>query len=343
MVRFLVFGFELQLYKDYELTMIYWYLENLFEWKAQLYLFVQWNSLAEAHSSHRFAHVFQGSLDCAGGHVGNERSVMYGLVQAKQALCSGMRHVTALWLKEQRVKRPAYFDSERLRYHNRFKAFLAVNLPSFLAYDAFRASQQKLSEECTYGTSVKCFTSCKVFLEGLINKERPPPDTSNELKSLLKISKTNIVVLNLLASGYKATQRVQFDFSLHPEFPTFRVRLSKYCTPPRKSDIHKLLLGYVWAPSCAQSRLSGLLSTYGASPTAEDRRVVRKAKKTVNRYQSCHSAKTKREIKIKKALRKISTYPDYLINKVTISALGSRIGRATVGARNLRPVLKPRC
>ena len=80
-----------------------------------------------------------------------------------------------------------------------------------------------------YNYAAKHFSQAKTMYEGLQTGEIPPapgmPADLPELDHLLKIAKTNFVVMKLLLGGHKADvkARPEYDFSCHKIYPIIKV------------------------------------------------------------------------------------------------------------------------
>ncbi|UYV78827.1 NAA35 [Cordylochernes scorpioides] len=113
------------------------------------------------------------------------------------------------------------FDQERVRYEHRFAPLGAVLTPPPVHYSQFREA----STHCPspYLDACKCFHNAKLLLETL-------PDPTPEVQSLVKIAKTNFVVVKLMLGGHLkdspvcVTDPIQFDFSQHCWFPIIKIR-----------------------------------------------------------------------------------------------------------------------
>jgi len=68
-----------------------------------------------------------------------------------------------------------------------------------------------------YNGAAKCFQQTRVHLETI-------PSPSTEVQALIKVAKTNFVVMRVLIGGHKKDSNAppEFDFSLHKLFPVIK-------------------------------------------------------------------------------------------------------------------------
>ena len=70
-----------------------------------------------------------------------------------------------------------------------------------------------------YEAASRHFAAAKIALETI------PYNETGDLEGLLKVVKTNIVIMNLASQGHKKASKVTsiLDFSVHKHFPIFRL------------------------------------------------------------------------------------------------------------------------
>ena len=80
-----------------------------------------------------------------------------------------------------------------------------------------------------FGQSMKYFAQAKSMYESLLAGDFPPapgmPTELPDINTLLKISKTNFVVMSLMMGGHKADAKAKpvWDFSQHKIHPIIKV------------------------------------------------------------------------------------------------------------------------
>lgn len=115
------------------------------------------------------------------------------------------------------------FDSEQVRYEHRFAPFQNLLTPPPVQYSEFREMtsverlQQPVDSIYFYITGCKHFHQARQLLENI--------QSDSEISDLLKIAKTNFIVLKLLAGGHKkdSVTPPEFDFSVNKYFPIVKL------------------------------------------------------------------------------------------------------------------------
>ncbi|RZF44671.1 hypothetical protein LSTR_LSTR000623 [Laodelphax striatellus] len=223
MIMFLLSGFELELYSTHEYPYIFWYLyEFLYGWLM--------SSLTRADS-------FLSEQEMMSSGEGKNRSQRRNktkkkrtrpyareitLYQALQNMCGGYYKAMLGFKLDGKVRLPhTEFDSERVRYEHRFAPFTGLLTPPPVQYGEFRemaAALQQSGSTSLYLAGCKHFHTARTFLDSIAQ-----PD--NEIQDLLRVAKTNFVVLKLLATGHKKDSSTppEFDFSCHHQFPIIKI------------------------------------------------------------------------------------------------------------------------
>ncbi|KAG0725073.1 N-alpha-acetyltransferase 35, NatC auxiliary subunit [Chionoecetes opilio] len=227
MIKYLLTGFTLELYAVHEYHYVYWYLyEFVYVW------------LVSALSRADAMLLEQDGYDINRGKSGRSsknknrnrkkhrpygKEITYN--QALQHLCGGY-YKAMLGLREAgKVKLPLQeFDSEQVRYEHRFLPFSVVMTPPPVHYDQFLSMtdlgnfSQPVSPVTLFHDARNHFFKARSLLEAI----HAP---STEVQQLLKVVKTNFVVMKLLEGGHKADDptRPQFDFTTHPCFPIIKI------------------------------------------------------------------------------------------------------------------------
>uniref|UniRef100_A0A0A9XKI1 Protein MAK10 homolog n=1 Tax=Lygus hesperus TaxID=30085 RepID=A0A0A9XKI1_LYGHE len=222
MIMFLLSGFELELYSTHEYHYIFWYLyEFLYGWlvsslsRADSFLSEQEN-LNEANKKQR-----RNKSKTKKKVRPYAREIT--LNQALQNMCGGYYKAMVAFKKDNKLTLPhPEFDCERVRYEHRFAPFINVLLtPPPVQYNEFREMttglEQSESREL-YMAGCKHFHQARTFLENIHNPDQ-------EVQDLLRIAKTNFVVLKLLGTGHKndSNSPPDFDFTLHHHFPIIKI------------------------------------------------------------------------------------------------------------------------
>ncbi|BES95699.1 unnamed protein product [Nesidiocoris tenuis] len=222
MIMFLLSGFELELYSTHEYHYIFWYLyEFLYGWlisslsRADSFLTEQEN-LNDANRKQR-----RNKSKTKKKVRPYAREIM--LNQALQNMCGGYYKAMVAFKKDRKIPLPhPEFDCEQVRYDHRFAPFINVLLtPPPVQYNEFREMTTALEQSDSrdlYNTGCKHFHQARSILETIHNPDQ-------EVNDLLRIAKTNFIVLKLLGTGHKhdSNSPPDFDFSLHHHFPIIKI------------------------------------------------------------------------------------------------------------------------
>ncbi|PNF30562.1 N-alpha-acetyltransferase 35, NatC auxiliary subunit [Cryptotermes secundus] len=225
MIMYLLSGFELELYSMHEYHYIFWYLyEFLYGWlvsalsRADSFLMEQ-EAIAESHRG-------RGAKK---NKTKKKKTRPYGreiaMYQALQNLCGGFYKAMVGFRLDGKIKLPhTEFDNEQVRYEHRFAPFASLMTPPPMQYAEFRDMTSLLRYEQPPSSTNLYLAGCQHF-----HKARSMLETINtpdqEVSDLLKVAKTNFVVLKLLAGGHKkdSTNPPDFDFTGHHHFPIIRL------------------------------------------------------------------------------------------------------------------------
>ena len=218
MIDFLTLGFEYNLYSPFELHYIFWYLEYLYGWH---------------HSALKSAERLIVSMPASAGkgkrkvkrrEFPKERERETYVIHTKRLVCVGlMRALEALTL-DKRLPQPSFeIGSQELTFKHRFLPFASVATPSLLTYSDY----VKLAGVDNYkGRNVNLYEAAgRHFVAARTSIESIPYNQTEELESLMKVVKTNNVIMNLLAQGHmkSSTKHPTMDFSVHRHFPIVRI------------------------------------------------------------------------------------------------------------------------
>ena len=216
---YLHIGFEYNLYSPFEYHYILWYLEFIYGWKQMTLKSASKQLYQEPHSHGKNKKKSKGKKK----EFSKEREFELGKLQVKRMICIGlMRSCEALML-DGRIPKPNFqFGSEALIFYNRFLPFSGIISPHPLTYTDYQQlagiKNYKGSELNLYDASYRHFGSAKSTLELVQYSDQ-------EMGQLLKVIKTNLVIMKLAATGHKGEVKnlPKLDFSLHREFPVIRL------------------------------------------------------------------------------------------------------------------------
>lgn len=217
MIAYLLSGLELELYSVHEYHYIFWYLyEFLYGWLV--------SALGRAEGlANETTKRIEGKR--AGVRKQKKRTRPYAreglMCQVMQNMCGGYYKALVAFKLQGKIRQPqSEFDNEAVRYKHRFAPLSGLSPPQ-VHYHEFCEMTQPLQYEnpvILYLGGYKHFQQARSLLETIT-----VPD--QEVQDLLKVAKTNFVVLKLLAGGHKAdsTTSPEFDFSVHRHFPIIKL------------------------------------------------------------------------------------------------------------------------
>lgn len=221
-IDYLHLGFEYNLYSPFEYHYILWYLEYLYGWK-QMVIKSAGKQLQQepnpAGKNKKKSKVKKKELP-------KEKEAELAILEVKRMICIGlMRTCEALMLDGNRVPTPSsQFSAESLIFYNRFLPFTSVLSPHPLTYLDYQQlagiRNYKNTTLNLYSAAFKHYNNTKATLELMQGVGMDP-----EVGQLLKVVKTNLVIMKLASSGHKgnAKQLPQLDFTLHKNFPVIRL------------------------------------------------------------------------------------------------------------------------
>ncbi|KAK3101940.1 hypothetical protein FSP39_007523 [Pinctada imbricata] len=208
MIQYVLAGFELELYADFEYHYIYWYLyEMLYPWLI--------NAL---HRADNFLLDHETMADNQQKGRSNKKNRKkkrtrtlnkeITLAQAEQSMFGGYYKAVTGFRLDGKMKPPNFrFDKEDVRYTHRFHPFTSVSTPPCVQYLQYKdmSDMNRYEAEASalnlYAASCKCFQQAKQIYESMI--VHTDEANSKELNALLKVAKTNLIVMRLLMDGHK--------------------------------------------------------------------------------------------------------------------------------------------
>lgn len=219
-VDYILLGFEYNLYSPYEMHYVFWYLEYSYGWQ-QMALKTATKLLCQEPL------VLGKNKKKAKGkrkELPKEREIEVAILNVKRSICIGLMRAYEALMLDKKIRIPKFeFGSEALIFRNRFLPFSAVMTPQPLSYSDYRElagiENYKGSGINLYEAASRHFVSAKASLESLGLAH------NKDIEQLLKVIKTNVVIMNLAATGHKkdSSNPPFLDFSLHREFPVIRI------------------------------------------------------------------------------------------------------------------------
>ncbi len=228
MVEYILLGFELELFNPHEFHYVYWYLDFLSGWGINC--FSRAERLVMAQEQHiekkcgkkdkkRKKELVQSCQETVQDHQ-NMRSYFVGI----KCICLGIIRAYEGFDKEGKISRPkSEFDKEQVRYEHRFSAFTFIDTPQPVMYNHYKEATTPMftgenAVSMLYQESQRYFERAVATFQKLDGKD-------SNLEKLIKVAKTNFVVMKLASSGHKKDSKkaVELEFSSHINFPVIRL------------------------------------------------------------------------------------------------------------------------
>eukprot|EP00124_Ichthyophonus_hoferi_P004545 Ihof_evm1s515 gene=Ihof_evmTU1s515 len=220
MARYLEYGFELSLYGPHEVSMIYWYMDNLYGWmiSADIRMVQHCHSMEEHWKAQKRVMKIKVGKRKKGKDkaqpldtVEKGRGPSTMILEVRQVMCRGLCRAAEGLDIEKRLKKPTtLFDLEMVRYDRRLEPFFRIDSPQPMEYAQFKAQTDlsKFTAAQIYQGALECMSVCKTHLEKMAQKYPDiDPGTEKTQKGLEKVCKVNIVMLKLLKDGYKQEEK----------------------------------------------------------------------------------------------------------------------------------------
>lgn len=220
-IDFLLLGFEYRLYSPYEAHYVFWYLEYMYGWeqmslKTAGKIFVSEPQPAASGKNKKRGKAKKKELP-------KERELEINYLQIKRIVCIGlMRAYEALMLEDKTPKPSFEFGSEALVFRHRFLPFLMVTSPQPLSYEDYK---QLAGIENYKGQSINLFEAASQHFQTAKTTLEALRLQDEDSKQLLKVVKTNLVIMNLALRGHKKDSKTPptLDFTEHRAFPVIRI------------------------------------------------------------------------------------------------------------------------
>jgi len=230
MIRYVLSGFELELYAAHEYTYVFFYLHDLlYPW------LINCLHRADTSISEHIAAVEAKKKDkskkksksvAKRSPKTRPYSVEIATYQANSLLCGGLFKFLVAVRKEGKIHTPnPQFDNESVRYEHRFGAFVGLLTPPLAPYTQYKevvSLTEELNAKDLYLIASKDFGQARQILESVIQNCDVGNDQLTEVKSLATLAKTNLVVSSLLARD-SVDRGVTFHFNLHPSYPLLKL------------------------------------------------------------------------------------------------------------------------
>ncbi|KAF7086636.1 hypothetical protein CFC21_089920 [Triticum aestivum] len=220
--RFLILGFELDLYSPSEYCMVYWYMHVVF---IKLIEKMQLRILASNENSRRKGKKKKDHSKDSVRDAPFPPSCL--LLQCYVLLSEGLSMLLAALRKESKsFQLPSVFNTEQERFMQHFDLLQKAQIPECITYYSFQeaAAQAHMADVMKYNF----FKEIQKIIPSLKGSFASEPEKLAELRQIEQVAEHNRIALNIInhvgASDPKL--RVSFEFTHHPHFAVAVVKRS---------------------------------------------------------------------------------------------------------------------
>ncbi|XP_048551112.1 N-alpha-acetyltransferase 35, NatC auxiliary subunit isoform X1 [Triticum urartu] len=220
--RFLILGFELDLYSPSEYCMVYWYMHVVF---IKLIEKMQLRILASNENSRRKGKKKKDHSKDSVRDTPFPPSCL--LLQCYVLLSEGLSMLLAALRKESKsFQSPSIFNTEQERFMQHFDLLQKAQIPECITYYSFKeaAAQAYMADVMKYNF----FKEIQKIIPSLKGSFASEPEKLAELRQIEQVAEHNRIALNIInhvgASDPKL--RVSFEFTHHPHFAVAVVKRS---------------------------------------------------------------------------------------------------------------------
>ncbi|XP_070018687.1 uncharacterized protein LOC107759030 [Nicotiana tabacum] len=220
--RFLMLGFELDLYSAGEYCMVYWYMYIILIKLAEK---THMRTMTNNEISKRKGKKKRDFVKDGGKDYQLPPSIMF--LQCHVYLAEGLTMMLAALRNERQVYlSTGPFNSEHERFVQHFELLLKACMPDHVSYYSFQetTAHARLSNLSMYN----CFKEAQRSAKDLRSSFSNDPDKMSELRRIEQVAEHNSVALGLISrlGTLDPSLKVQFEFSHHPFFATAVVKRS---------------------------------------------------------------------------------------------------------------------
>ncbi|PKI54313.1 hypothetical protein CRG98_025281 [Punica granatum] len=223
--RFLMLGFELELYSTSEYGMVYWY----------IYV-VSVKLVEKLH--HRISISNRGKrVKCRGKKKrvpGKDatRDIQFSptvlFLQSHICLAEGLTMMLAALRNEKMIlESPTPFNSDQERFFQHFELLQKAGIPDHNSYQSFEGSTKNASLSML--AMYNHFKDAQRIAKEVKSSFSDDPERLSELRRIEQVAEHNSVALSLLCrvgDALDSSLKLSFEFSHHPHFATAVVRRS---------------------------------------------------------------------------------------------------------------------
>ena len=236
MIQHILLGFELELFNPHEFHYVYWYLDYLFGWAnnclARAMTLLQDQKTYSEKKCSKKDKKKKKEISTACQDMMKEHKSLRILFTGMKEVCLGNIQAYEAFDKQGKIKHPEpFFANEKIRFEHRFQSFRYIDTHQSAEYMDYKQMtgndhiQMTNTNEYVLKTIPNLFKAAMEHYQRSMEAFQLIGEVSDEGKTLLKVSKTNFVVMKLAASGHKSESQIQpnWDFSVHNYFPIIKL------------------------------------------------------------------------------------------------------------------------
>ncbi|KAL3622966.1 hypothetical protein CASFOL_031782 [Castilleja foliolosa] len=220
-LRFLILGFELELYSTNEYCMVYWYIYVILIKLAEK---THHKMMLSNDSGRRKSKKKRDFVKDLGKDYQVPSAVL--LLQCYIYVAEGLMMMLASLRNENRILCLGPFNSEQERFMQLFELLQKACLPDHAPYFTFREtiSNARFSTLSMYN----CFKDAQKIAKELRGNFANDPDRLAELRRIEQVTEHNSVALNLICQlgTLEPSLKISFEFIHHPHFAVAAVKRS---------------------------------------------------------------------------------------------------------------------
>lgn len=220
--RFLILGFELELYSPSEYCMVYWYMYVVLIKLAEK---THLKMAARNDTNKRKGKKKRDSLKDVAREYRIPPAVLF--VQCQICLVEGLTMMLAALRNENMIlQSPNPFNTEQERFIQHFELLQKACVPDHISYPAFKESTTYASISTL--VMYNYFKDAQRIAKEVKSSFSNDPDKLTELRRIEQVAEHNSIALNVICQvgALDPTLKVSFEFSHHPYFATAVVKRS---------------------------------------------------------------------------------------------------------------------
>ena len=228
MIQHIFLGFELELFNPHEFHYVYWYLDYLFGWannclkRAEMLLGLQ-EQYVDKKCGKKEKKKRKEIISSCSDQIKEHKSLRL-VFSGMKDICLGNIKAYEGFNKDGKITYPEiYFDNEKIRFERRFQSFQAIDTHQSATYKDYKDMTNPIGHDIY--SSKEFYNQAMAHYQSAMEVLQYVEKVDVEGERLMKVAKTNFVVMKLAASGHKkdSSKCPGWDFSVHQSYPVIRL------------------------------------------------------------------------------------------------------------------------